>query len=407
MTDINIKIKTTYSSEVKTVTVKSDCKVVDIMKEIEKYSNIPPDGQKLIFKGKILKPEEPISNYKIENDVTLIMVKTVKAQSSSSQPSSQPSANNVSSNPEDNINIKVKTNLDATIHEIKINKNSTVLGLKGEIEKVTHVPPQQQKLVNKGQTMKDSDQISAYGLANDSTIAMIKVNAPQAGGLPNLGGLGNIGGLGNLGELGNLGGLGGANPDQMAQMMNDPQYQQMMNAILSNPAMLNQLLNSPQIRPLLEQNPRLREMLQNPQMRQLLLNPQLLQRLRQGGGNPFASGMGGGLGNLGNLGVSQDPNPRLGECFSQWMNEERQGGGSNSGGAQQPRPQPVFTGEQPRTQPVFQQFPQPDPNVDYKEKYKDQIAQIKEMGIDDEEKIIDALKKCDGNVQYALNRLFG
>jgi hypothetical protein len=29
------------------------------------------------------------------------------------------------------------------------------------------------------------------------------------------------------------------------------------------------------------------------------------------------------------------------------------------------------------------------------------------MGIDDEEKIIEALKKCDGNVQYALNRLFG
>lgn len=52
-------------------------------------------------------------------------------------------------------------------------------------------------------------------------------------------------------------------------------------------------------------------------------------------------------------------------------------------------------------------MPQPDPNVDYKEKYKDQIAQIKDMGIDDEEKIIDALKKCDGNVQYALNRLFG
>ena len=78
MTDININIKTTYSPEIHTVTVKSDCKVEDIMKEVEKYSNVPPAGQKLIFKGKILKPEEPISNYKIENDCTLIMVKTVK-----------------------------------------------------------------------------------------------------------------------------------------------------------------------------------------------------------------------------------------------------------------------------------------------------------------------------------------
>ena len=124
------------------------------------------------------------------------------------------------------------------------------------------------------------------------------------------------------------------------------------------------------------------------------------------GANPFASGMGGGLGNLGNIGLSQAPNPRLGELFTQWMNEQREGGGSSSGSSQ-PRPQPIFTGEQPRTQPVFQHFPQPDPNVDYKEKYKEQIAQIKDMGIEDEEKIIEALKKCDGNVQYALNRLFG
>ena len=89
---------------------------------------------------------------------------------------------------------------------------------------------------------------------------------------------------------------------------------------------------------------------------------------------------------------------------------------TNQNQPQQPQPQrqeqprvPVggINAPQANPQPVFQQIPQPDPNVDYKEKYKHQIAQIKEMGIDDEEKIIDALKKCDGNVQYALNRLFG
>ena len=81
----------------------------------------------------------------------------------------------------------------------------------------------------------------------------------------------------------------------------------------------------------------------------------------------------------------------------------------NQPGQPQPsRPaQPGIGMPVPNPQPAFQQFPQPDPNVDYKEKYKEQIAQIKEMGIDDEEKIIEALKKCDGNVQYALNRLFG
>jgi ubiquilin len=180
MTDIQIKIKTTYKQDINVVTIKSDAKVEDIMKEIEKYSSIPPSGQKLIFKGKILKPEEPISTYKIENDSTIIMVKTVAA---SNQPSTQPvQANNVSSNPQDNITIKVKTNLDATVYDVSINKNATVLGLKGEIEKVTHIPPAQQKLVVKGRTMKDSDPISTYELNNDSTVAMVKINQPSQSG---------------------------------------------------------------------------------------------------------------------------------------------------------------------------------------------------------------------------------
>ena len=378
MTDIQVKIKTTYQSDINIVTIKSDAKVEDIMKEIEKYSKIPVASQKLIFKGKILKPEEPISTYKIENDAVIIMVKSVSAQSANNTSSSSVPANNVSSNPEENITIKVKTNLDATIHNVPINKNATVLGLKGEIEKVTHIPPAQQKLIIKGRTMKDSDPISTYELNNDSVIAMIKINAPSQG----------------AGGLGGLGGLEG-NPEQM---MNDPRYQQVMNAVLNNPQMLNQLLNSPQLRPLFEQNPELRAILQNPQARQLLLNPNAAGR----GGNPF-----GGLG-LGALQPTTQPNERLGELFTQWMDNER----NNIGQSQpqrQPQPQPGagLGGPQVNPQPVFQQFPQPDPNVDYKEKYKDQIAQIKDMGIDDEEKIIDALKKCDGNVQYALNRLFG
>ena len=141
MTDINVKIKTTNSPEVKTVTVKSDSKVEDIMKEIEKYSNIPPNDQKLIFKGKILKAEDPISNHKIENGVTIIMVKKGKIETQKTetqktetqktenqktenqnpqpvQPSVSQPTNNVSSNPEDKITIKVKTNLDATIHNV-------------------------------------------------------------------------------------------------------------------------------------------------------------------------------------------------------------------------------------------------------------------------------------------------
>jgi len=110
MTDINVKIKATYSPEINLVTVKSDCKVEEISKEIEKYSKIPPHRQKLIFRGNILKPENPISYYKIEDGSTLIMVKLIKTEKyddiQTSSTTAQSTVNNISSNSEENVKKK-------------------------------------------------------------------------------------------------------------------------------------------------------------------------------------------------------------------------------------------------------------------------------------------------------------
>ncbi len=46
-----------------------------------------------------------------------------------------------------------------------------------------------------------------------------------------------------------------------------------------------------------------------------------------------------------------------------------------------------------------------DANVDYKEKYKDQLAQMKDMGFVNEETNIQVLKQCSGNVQFAVEKL--
>ena len=46
-----------------------------------------------------------------------------------------------------------------------------------------------------------------------------------------------------------------------------------------------------------------------------------------------------------------------------------------------------------------------DSNVDYKEKYKNQLAELKEFGFVNEEKNIQVLKKCNGNVQFAIEIL--
>ena len=245
MTEIKVKIKTANSPEIRTITIKSDCKVEDIMKEIEKFSSIPPSDQRLIFKYKILNPEKPISNYKIENDATLILVKTSKPQesnSNSNSKSSQPSTtNNASSNHQDKITVKIRTNLDDTIHNVSINKSATVLILKQEIEKVTHIPASQQRLIIQEKTMKNSEPLSTYNISNDSNITVIKIEREQK-----------------------------TNPNPTRMRRFNLSLEQIC-ALLNDPIFIEFFMNSPECHNFFNSNPQLREVLQNPETRRIFL----------------------------------------------------------------------------------------------------------------------------------------
>ena len=41
-----------------------------------------------------------------------------------------------------------------------------------------------------------------------------------------------------------------------------------------------------------------------------------------------------------------------------------------------------------------------------REKYAEQLQQVKEMGFHDEEQILKALEECNGNVQLAIEKIF-
>jgi ubiquilin len=81
-------------------------------------------------------------------------------------------------------------------------------------------------------------------------------------------------------------------------MMENPQMQQMMQSVMSNPAMMEMAVNSdPRMRAMIDANPHMRQMLQNPQMLQVsraaplpaslspcsqsMLNPQSLRAMSQ------------------------------------------------------------------------------------------------------------------------------
>lgn len=397
MSEITLKIKTTTSPDIHDVKVDPEGKVKQIMEEINKYSGTPIDKIKLIYKGKILKEDDSIKDYEMKNEDVLIFVKS--ALGSQPKPQQQQEVPAQSNNPEDNIKIIVRTSLNSDEKEMTVNKNMSILGLKAEIEKFSNVPKTQQKIVRKGRVLDDSKTLDSLGFTNGSTCSMLKIG--QNTSVPNLGGLGA--GL-NLGMMGRgRGSNAGTDPATLAQAM----------ALMNNPELFRQLVqNSPVLQEMANSNPMMRTLLNNPAvLRQALseleregglgrgLNPGGQQIPNLGNLNLGNLGMGRGRGAFSGFAPSQQNNNNLGDIFSNFMRQQEQGPHSGQGLGNLGLSVP----QQPQQQ--FQP-PQPQPNVDYKTLYKDQIAQIKDMGFDDEDKIIDALIKCQGNVQFALEKLF-
>jgi ubiquilin len=190
-----------------------------------------------------------------------------------------------------------------------------------------------------------------------------------------LGGLAGLG-LPDLGMLGSGGAGGGLfDPEMMQQMLQNPQVQQMMQGLLSNPTYMNQIMNmQPQLRTMMNQNPQFREMMQNPDFIRQMSSPESLQALMQlqqtlmgqRGGLAPGQNLGGGLG--GAPGMNMDA---LLDMFD------------GLGGP----PAPLNQGVPPETM------------------YASQLSQLQEMGFLNAQENIQALSASGGNITVAVERL--
>jgi hypothetical protein len=72
--------------------LKSDT-IQAVKEKCEKETKIPPESQNLVYKGRILSNEKLVSDYKIDNDHTIILVKKHIPSSSSSTENKQTSQN--------------------------------------------------------------------------------------------------------------------------------------------------------------------------------------------------------------------------------------------------------------------------------------------------------------------------
>src|SRR5579862_9444852 len=102
---ITFKVKTSSDGN-HTITMAESATVLDLKTKLSgaDFENIPAERQRLIYSGRVMKNEEPLSTYKIKTGNTIHMVKSAQSNvnqnpaSSSSTASSAPAAAGVPTN---------------------------------------------------------------------------------------------------------------------------------------------------------------------------------------------------------------------------------------------------------------------------------------------------------------------
>ncbi|KAL8950655.1 MAG: hypothetical protein Q9222_003314 [Ikaeria aurantiellina] len=233
------------------------------------------------------------------------------------------------------ITFNIKSSSDAK-YVLTLPLSLTVLDLKNKLSSSEYadIPSDRQRLIYSGRVLKDGDTLATYKIKEGNTVHLVKgaasnqrqnpanqgssATTPGSGaasgaqGVPtNLAagtgnnplagltgaryaGMAQLPGAGMFGPDGGMGAPPG--PEQMADMLQNPQYASQLNEVLSNPDIVNSMI---------EGNPMLRGMgdtarhaLNNPQFRRMMTDPDMLRQMahmqRQFPG--MFGGMGGGMG---------------------------------------------------------------------------------------------------------------
>lgn len=213
------------------ITISTSSTVADLKQKLssEEHSSTPPERQRLIYSGRVLKDGDTIATCKIKDGNTVHLVRSAES--------------NQRQNP--------------------ANQGGAA------------VPP------GAGQPASNIPSNIAAGSGAGNPLAQL-TGARYAGfhGLPGADMFGADGGMGAP-----------PNPDQMLRMLEDPNFAQQMNEAMNNPAVLDMLRNNPMIRnnPMARaaiENPEMRRMMLNPDM----IRMQMQMQRAMGGGDGMGGG---------------------------------------------------------------------------------------------------------------------
>ncbi|KAL8838381.1 MAG: hypothetical protein Q9170_002141 [Blastenia crenularia] len=256
------------------------------------------------------------------------------------------------------ITFNVKSSSDAK-YTITVPLSITVLDLKSKLStsEYADIPPDRQRLIYSGRVLKDADTLVSYKIKEGNTVHLVKGAAsnqrqnpanqgsstntagsgatPGAQGVPSnlaagtgnnplagltgarYAGMAQLPGAGMFGPDGGMGAPPG--PEQMAEMLQNPQYASQLNEVLSNPDLVNSMI---------EGNPMLRGMgdsarqaLNNPQFRRMMTDPEMLRQMAQM--QRQFPGMFGGMGGMGGAQNQAFPAPGVTDQTPEQASGER------------------------------------------------------------------------------------
>ncbi|CAL8462374.1 g1907 [Coccomyxa elongata] len=163
---------------------------------------------------------------------------------------------------------------------VDVKNELTIADVKALVAEKSNIPADNQRLIYKGQVLKDDRTVESYGLAADHVLHLVRAaRPPSATSQPATATPAPAAMVPDAGLGGNMG-FGGVpnNPELMSQLMNSPIMQNMMN---DPELMRNMLAQNPMVSQIMERNPEFAQILNNPQLlresMQLAANPALMR----------------------------------------------------------------------------------------------------------------------------------
>ena len=326
------------------------------------------------------------------------------------------------------VNIKLAGN--NLIYNLPIRKSDTILQLKEYCQKISDIHPAEQNLLYKGKKLLNEKLIGDYNIENNQTIFLLKkndtksVNPPLAQNsdisnsnenpfninnirfgdikdinynevskafrqIPDITSLFQSMDIDQINNYYKLRGLGsfkdvfGYDPQKLKEQLKDPSFRDWINTIYKDPSLLELIYKDPKNQKILQKDQLLKLNFLNPQF---LFDPikwKIAQNIFEKNERNINESSRKGMS------VTQSSNGSLNS--NQLMNSSGQITNTNSYN--------IYN------TPNKENFRNSGIDIDYKEKYKDQLSQLNEMGFMDEENNIQALKMCNGNINNTLEKL--